>query len=80
MHQGSWAGAGVSAERWDALHSSAGGLGTVVTVPAPPEGQPVGVVVQRFGEVRFFDCFTLLRRQAHASSGCLLLMLVVISS
>lgn len=78
--QGSWVEAGAPAEQWDALHSRAGGLGTVGTVPPPPEGQLAGAVVQRFREVRFFAYFTLSQRQAHASSGCPLLMLIVISS
>lgn len=44
--EGSWAGAGVLAERWAALRGGAGGLGSPGTVPPPPEGQPAGAAVE----------------------------------
>lgn len=46
------------AERWVALCGSDGDLGCTGTEPPHAEGQPVAAVVNRFGGVRLFDCFT----------------------
>lgn len=54
-------GAGGLAVQW-ALCGGAGGLGSPGTVLPPPEGQPAGAAVERFGEVRLFAYFTPSRR------------------